>query len=118
MRTGLLEEIGGRVLEIGPGPATNFRCLYPPTDIVEWVGVEPNNHFVDSIEEQKQKWNISFDTRLTWLKGEDIDVEDEGFDAVVGTHVLCSVSDVNQVSDVQLTSSESLRSCGMSGVAK
>lgn len=97
LRCGLLEGISGRVLEIGPGPATNFRCLYPPSDVQEWVGVEPNNYFLDSIEEQKLKWNITFDTRLTWLKGENIDAEDEGFDAVVGTHVLCSVSDVNQV---------------------
>ena len=52
---------------------------------------------MESIELQKQKYNISFDTRLTWLKGEDIDVENESFDAVIGTHVLCSVSDVDQV---------------------
>ena len=96
--TGLLEDIKGRVLEIGPGPATNFRCLYPPTEITEWVGVEPNNYFLESIEEQKRLHNISFSTQLTWLKGENIDVDDESFDAVMGTHVLCSVSDVDQVS--------------------
>mgnify|MGYP001945444002 CR=1 FL=1 len=101
---GLLEDISGRVLEIGPGPATNFRCLYPPSDITEWVGVEPNNYFMESIEEQKLKYNISFDTSLTWLKGEAIDAEDEGFDAVISTHVLCSVSDVNQVSQRHLCS--------------
>lgn len=104
--TGLLEGLSGRVLEIGPGPATNFRCLYPPSDVTEWVGVEPNNHFLEIISEQKNKWNISFDTRLTWLKGEDIDVEDEGFDAVIGTHVLCSVSDVNQVEMFSLCHSD------------
>eukprot|EP00603_Paraphysomonas_imperforata_P001066 CAMPEP_0114427526 /NCGR_PEP_ID=MMETSP0103-20121206/8400_1 /TAXON_ID=37642 ORGANISM="Paraphysomonas imperforata, Strain PA2" /NCGR_SAMPLE_ID=MMETSP0103 /ASSEMBLY_ACC=CAM_ASM_000201 /LENGTH=294 /DNA_ID=CAMNT_0001596603 /DNA_START=45 /DNA_END=929 /DNA_ORIENTATION=- len=97
LRCGLLEDISGRVLEIGPGPATNFRCLYPPSEITEWVGVEPNNYFLESIESQKLKYNISFDTSLTWLKGEAIDAEDEGFDAVISTHVLCSVSDVNQV---------------------
>jgi hypothetical protein len=107
---GLLEGISGHVLEIGPGPATNFRCLYPPTDIVDWVGVEPNNYFLDVIEEQKQKWNISFDTRLTWLKGENIDAEDEGFDAVVSTHVLCSVSDVNQVRKCPLLFAKKCRS--------
>lgn len=93
-----MEGISGRVLEIGPGPATNFRCLYPPSDITEWVGVEPNNYFLNSIEEQKLKYNISFDTRLTWLRGEAIDAESEMFDAVISTHVLCTVADVNQAS--------------------
>lgn len=93
--------ISGRVLEIGPGPGTNFQCWGPATEsgsgITEWVGVEPNNHFEPYIAEQKTTHNITFPTSITWLQGEDIAVEPESFDFAVGTHVLCSVSDVDKV---------------------
>lgn len=89
--------ISGRVLEIGPGPATNFRCWGNLTSVTEWVGVEPNNYFKEVVESEKIKYNITFPTRSVWLKGEDVDVEPGSFDYVVGAHVLCSVDSVSQV---------------------
>jgi ubiquinone/menaquinone biosynthesis C-methylase UbiE len=89
--------LSGRVLEIGPGPGTNFRCWSNNTAITEWVGVEPNTNFKEKQEEEKIIKNITFPTRTVWLKGENLDVESESFDYVVGAHVLCSIDDLASV---------------------
>ena len=78
------------------GPGANFKC-WGDNKITEWVGVEPNNYFEPMIEEQKVTHNITFPTRTTWLKGENIDVEPASFDYVVATHVLCSVDSIDTV---------------------
>jgi len=92
-----LKNLSGRVLEIGPGPGTNFRCWQNNTEVTEWVGVEPNDYFKEKIQHETEVFNIGFPTSTVWLKGENVDVEPESFDYVVGSHVLCSVDDVNQV---------------------
>lgn len=97
IRCNLVKNLSGRVLEIGPGPGTNFRCWGSNPNIVEWVGVEPNEYFQAEIETQKEKYNITFPTRTVWLSGENIDVAKESFDYVVGTHVLCSVDETEKV---------------------
>ena len=97
MRCEPIQHIHGRVLEIGPGPGTNFRCWQNNTRITEWVGVEPNPYFQEVQAAQSRKMNISFPTRTVWLKGENVDIEPESFDFVVGSHVLCSVDDVSMV---------------------
>lgn len=89
--------ISGRVLEIGVGPGTNFRCWTNNTAISEWVGVEPNTNFIDALPAEISRRNISFPTRTVWLKGEDLDVEADSFDFVVGAHVLCSVDSTPDV---------------------
>lgn len=83
--------IHGRVLELGPGPGTNFRCWTGNNNITEWVGVEPNERFVEALDNEKAKRNLTFPTSTVWLRGEDLDVAPESFDFVVGAHVLCSV---------------------------
>ncbi|KAJ1400007.1 S-adenosyl-L-methionine-dependent methyltransferase [Ochromonadaceae sp. CCMP2298] len=90
-----IRNLSGRVLEIGPGPGTNFRCWQDHTEITEWVGVEPNENF--RINETAASMNVTFPVRTVWLRGEDVDVLAESFDFVVGSHVLCSVGDVDQV---------------------
>lgn len=90
--------IAGRVLELGPGPGTNFRCWANGAhNITEWVGVEPNERFAEVLEQEKRKRNVTFPTRTVWLRGEDVDVDAGSFDVVVGSHVLCSVSDTRTV---------------------
>ena len=100
IRCAHVAHVKGRVLEFGFGPGTNFRC-WQNADIVEWVGVDPNQHFGESFKENIAKNNVSFSTSTVWLQGEnadgDVDVQAESFDYVVGTHVLCSVDDVDQV---------------------
>lgn len=97
IRCELLKNVEGRVLEIGPGPGTNFRCLKHNSKITEWVGVEPNVYFQESIEQARVTENISFPVRTVWLKGENVDVDPSSFDYVIGTHVLCSIDDMQSV---------------------
>jgi len=90
VRCDLLAEARGRVLEIGPGPGTNFKCFQNSTGIIEWfvylfylrprhhsktltcslnkyiwhrIGVEPNLFFVEDQEHMKREFGISFPTR-------------------------------------------------------
>lgn len=91
------QSVSGRVLEIGPGPGTNFRCWTNNTKITEWVGVEPNPYFAQNLLEEHQKYNLTFPIKTIWIKGEDLDIEPNSFDVVVGAHVLCSVDNVKQV---------------------
>lgn len=97
LRCGLVSNINGRVLEFGFGPGTNFRCWTNNSNIVEWVGVDPNIHFNDLVLKQKENYNITFSTNIVWLEGENVNVEEQSFDYVIATHTLCSVNDVNQV---------------------
>lgn len=92
-----LSNIKGRVLEIGPGPGTNFKCWINNADITEWVGIEPNAYFKEKQLLLAKTYNLSFPIRTVWLKGENIDVEPNSYDVVVGTHVLCSVDNVRAV---------------------
>lgn len=97
LRCATIQNLSGRVLEIGPGPGTNFRCWQNNTAITEWVGVEPNAYFQKRQLAESVTRNISFPVSTVWLKGEHLDVKPESFDYVVGTHVLCSVDDVDSV---------------------
>jgi SAM-dependent methyltransferase len=100
IRCAHVAHVKGRVLELGFGPGTNFRC-WGNSEITEWVGVDPNRHFGQAFADNVAKNNVTFPTSTVWLQGEhadgDVDVEAESFDYVVGTHVLCSVEDVDQV---------------------
>lgn len=91
--------MNGRVLEIGPGPGSNFKCWTDDSGITEWVGVEPNNYFEPFINEEKAARNLTFPTSITWVEGESCTIEPNSFDVVVATHVLCSVKDTDQVID-------------------
>lgn len=65
--------------------------------INEWVGVDPNIYFNEFILNEKEKYNLTFNTNIVWIQGENINVTKESFDYVIATHTLCSVDDVNQV---------------------
>ncbi|GMI23966.1 hypothetical protein TrRE_jg2003, partial [Triparma retinervis] len=83
----------GKVLELGPGPGTNFRC-YEDAKIEQLTGIEPNEYFKAELMAEKAKQNLTFPVEQRWLRGEELDVEPGTFDSVVGTHVLCTVEDV------------------------
>jgi SAM-dependent methyltransferase len=89
-RCSLLSPISGKVLEFGPGPGTNFKCM-KGLPIESWTGVEPNTNFADVLVAEKEAQNLTFSTNTVWLKGGDVDVEPGIFDVVLGTHLLCSV---------------------------
>ena len=100
-----LSNATGTVVEFGPGPGSNFRCLGQVSD---WVGVEPNEKFRKAQDKEALARNVTFRRRTVWLKGETVDL-DETFDNAILTHVLCSVEDPRAV---LLTALGSLRTGG------
>ncbi|CAM9282023.1 unnamed protein product, partial [Ectocarpus fasciculatus] len=95
-RCNLLSGVSGKVLEFGPGPGTNFKCMANLT-VTSWTGVEPNTYFDDVIKDAKSAQNLTFPTNTVWMNGGDVDVEPGTFDAVIGTHLLCTVGDAEAV---------------------
>jgi len=100
----------GKVIEFGPGPGTNFKCFENETtstaqqqhSIESWVGVEPNLHFVEGLQKEKESRGLDFPLNIVGLKGEEIDLTDDdhfSYDTVIMTHVLCSVDSVETVLD-------------------
>lgn len=93
IRCDLIGGISGRVLELGPGPGTNFKCWLNNPNITEWVGVEPNKYFQEQLVREHGLRNLTFPMRTITLKGENLQVDPGSFDVVIATHVLCSVDD-------------------------
>jgi hypothetical protein len=95
-------------MELGPGPGTNFRCysksgkegnddqLQP---ITSWVGVDPNQGFSEVLQIEANKHDLQFPITTIWLNAESntLDIARESIETVVGTHVLCSVDNVQEV---------------------
>ena len=79
------------VLEIGAGSAPNLHLFPEDTEV---VCLEPNTHFNQYIEANLKKSSTKV-TEVTVIQGfaEKMPIEDEKFDAVVCTLVLCSVDD-------------------------
>lgn len=93
--------VSGKVMEFGPGPGTNFKCFENRTwaaSIEKYVAVEPNTYFEEQIEIEKKVRGLDFPLEFVGLKGENVDIDDEGsYDVVVLTHVLCSVDSAEVV---------------------
>ncbi len=88
----LLSSLRGTVIEIGPGTGANLRHYHSD---VRLIGIEPNIHMHPYLLSEAGRLGRSVDLRTGF--GEGIDVEDGSADAVVTTHVLCSVDDVDRV---------------------
>jgi len=84
----LLPGLSGTVLEIGPGTGDNFAYFSPG---ITWIGIEPNRFMHPYIMEKAKKFGITADLRHGYA--ERIDIGNNSIDAVVSTHVLCSVSE-------------------------
>ena len=80
------------VLEIGAGSAPNLHLFPEDTEV---VCLEPNPHFNQYIETNLKKSSTKV-TEVSVIQGfaEKMPIEDEKFDAVVCTLVLCSVHDL------------------------
>jgi len=89
-----VKNLSGRVLELGPGPGNNFKCWDKDSKITEWVGVEPNKYFHEFLKLEHENRNLTFPMSTICSKGEDLDIPPQSFDAVLATHVLCSVGDI------------------------
>ena len=88
----LFSDIHGTVVEIGPGTGINF--LYLPKNI-EWIGIEPNDAFHESVIAAAKKQKIP--SRMLNTSAESTSLADESADVVISTLVLCSVPDQESV---------------------
>ena len=84
----LLGNLGGTIVEIGPGTGTNFR-YYPHG--VQCIGVEPNLFMHPYLRRAGQAAGIEVDVVQNHV--ESMDLADGSADVVVATAVLCSVRD-------------------------
>lgn len=89
LKQSLLGNLEERVLEIGPGAGASLS--YYPKDI-EWIGIEPNAFMHSYLATEAKKQGLS-NIQIHQGTAENLPVENESIDAVVSTHVLCSVQD-------------------------
>jgi ubiquinone/menaquinone biosynthesis C-methylase UbiE len=83
-----LARVRGRVLEIGAGDGENFGAFDPS---VTWQGLEPDAKRRQELATRAREWrheSVPLDA-----KAEAIPLPDDSVDVVVGTYVLCSVTD-------------------------
>lgn len=85
----LIGRVRGRVLEIGAGDGENFGAFHPD---VAWTGLEPDAGRRTELATRAREWRHA-STPLD-ATAEHIPLPDASVDAVVGTYVLCSVTDV------------------------
>jgi len=98
LRCDHLKDVSGPlVVELGPGPGTNFVCLKNNHNVKKWIGIEPNPHMQDFLYEQAKLQKVPFEVELKGIPGERLPLEDGSADSVVGTHLLCSVRNTTQV---------------------
>lgn len=85
----LFAGLSGVVVEIGPGAGANFPYFAAG---VRWLGVEPNRYARPYLERAARQAGVPFELRSG--EAERLPVDSGVADAVVGTLVLCSVTDV------------------------
>jgi ubiquinone/menaquinone biosynthesis C-methylase UbiE len=90
MRSELLCGARGRVLELGAGTGLNLD-LYPREGLDSLTLTEPNPHMFRQLRERAKK-NCP-GAELVEAGAEDLPFEDDSFDTVVVTLVLCTVPD-------------------------
>ena len=90
MRRELLVEARGRVLEVGAGTGLNLD-LYPREGIDRLILVEPDPHMTRQL--QKKLTDSGCAAELIEAPAERLPFEDDSFDTVIVTLVLCTVPD-------------------------
>ncbi|WP_170296920.1 class I SAM-dependent methyltransferase [Agromyces salentinus] len=85
----LIGRVRGRVLEIGAGDGENFGAFHPE---VAWTGLEPDAARRAELATRAREWRHA--STPLGATAEHIPLPDGSVDAVVGTYVLCSVTDV------------------------
>jgi ubiquinone/menaquinone biosynthesis C-methylase UbiE len=90
-RRHLFAGLHGTVIEIGPGNGANLAYLTPDQEL-HWVGIEPNPYMHRYLKAQAARLGLP-DLDLRAGSAEQMEMEDESADAVIGTLVLCSVTD-------------------------
>ena len=94
-RQELLAEASGRVLELGAGTGLNLR--YYPDEIDELTLTEPAAPMIPKLERRLSRENR--EGRVVVATAEELPFEDDSFDTVVSTLVLCTVDDPRRAID-------------------
>jgi SAM-dependent methyltransferase len=90
----LFADLGGTVVEIGPGTGVNLPYL---PDGIRWVGLEPNPHMHDLLRPKLEGRDL--DAELRTNPAQDTGLPDASVDAVISTLVLCSVPHLDETLD-------------------
>jgi ubiquinone/menaquinone biosynthesis C-methylase UbiE len=88
-RRRLLQRATGEVLEIGAGTGLNL-ALYPPA-VTRVVAAEPDPHMIRRLRRKAQEAHVPVE--IVSAPAEALPLADGSFDTVVGTLVLCTVSE-------------------------
>jgi ubiquinone/menaquinone biosynthesis C-methylase UbiE len=91
VRTRVVRQARGEVLEIGVGPGVNFRH-YDPALVARLYALEPNAGMRKYAEGQRLR--TALDVRFLDLPGERIPLDDASVDTVVSTFTLCTIPGV------------------------
>lgn len=81
--------LDGTILEIGPGTGVNLRFYRTG---IRWIGIEPNPFMHPHLRREAGRLSLPIDLRHG--VAERLDLADESLEAVVSTHVLCSLRDL------------------------
>jgi ubiquinone/menaquinone biosynthesis C-methylase UbiE len=90
MRAELLRQARGRVLELGSGTGLNLE-LYPREGLDCLTLTEPDPHMVKQLRKRVEEIGCAAD--LVETGAEDLPFDDDSYDTVVVTLVLCTVPD-------------------------
>ena len=88
-RSALLSRATGRVLELGAG--TGLNLPHYPDHLDELVLTEPSPPMIARLERRAKRSQVP--TNVMVADAEQLPFEDDGFDTVVSTLVLCTVDD-------------------------
>ncbi len=92
MRRSLLAEARGRVLEIGAG--TGLNLPHYTSEVEELILAEPDPHMAKLLRDRLQDEPVAAGrVKVIEASAEDLPFDDDSFDTVVSTLVLCTVED-------------------------
>ena len=93
-KRGLLSNLSGTILEIGPGAGANLNYL--PADIL-FTGLEPNRYMYPRFRNEARR--LGRKGQLLGGSAMQLPLKDGSMDAVICSYVLCSVNDVDSTLD-------------------
>lgn len=95
-RRGLLQGVGGTVLEIGAGTGGNLH--HYPDSVRHLLLTEPTAAMRDQLRSRVAALDLPFTTEIVDATADQLPLPDGGADHIVSTLVLCSVPDLRRAS--------------------